>query len=219
MFDNFTCVGLNKAGMSLYMTPLSTTTSSSSSSSSTASSAASPHHLPLKSTAAAKRSFKIPTVTIIYIDARQPTQLPSSPIHVLEMTSHGNFVTDIPFYDMCEEKFSNMIKLNATFGESFANEGYYLYSLKKLYSKSLVPTAFYAKNYPGIDARNAFCKGKYMIVSPSPRDELEKISHYNSVTKDGVIILNDDSPISSPINRGLKRKFEIDDSASEVLPE
>ena len=131
------------------------------------------------------------------------------------MIKHDNYLADIPFSDMCEDKFKHMIKLNAAFGESFANEGYYLYGLKKLFSKSLVPSSFYAKNYPCIDARKAFCKGKYMIVSPSARDDCEKVSHYNSITEDGVIILNDASPESSPAKRGLKRKLEIEDPSCD----
>ena len=74
------------------------------------------------------------------------------------MIKHGNYVADVPFSDMCEDKFKHMIKLNAAFGESFANEGYYLYGLKKLFSKSLVPSSFHAKNYHALMLEKHFAK-------------------------------------------------------------
>ena len=59
-----------------------------------------------------------------------------------------------------------------------------------------------------------------MIVSPAYRDESEKTSHYSSVTKDGVIILNDESPLVSPVKCGLKRKLDnIDDFTSDPVSE
>jgi hypothetical protein len=56
-----------------------------------------------------------------------------------------------------------------------------------------------------------------MIVSPCFRDDLEKKSHFSAVTKDGVIILNDDSPEVSPAKRGLKRKLDSDDFTSDPV--
>ena len=122
-----------------------------------------------------------------------------------------NYVEDVPFAEMTEDIFSQMTKLDATFGESFATKGYCLYCLKKLYSKTLIPSTFYFNNYPNLKARIAFCKTKYMIVSPAYRDESEKTSHYSSVTKDGVIILNDESPHVSPVKCGRKRKLDDND--------
>ena len=50
-----------------------------------------------------------------------------------------------------------------------------------------------------------------MIVSPGYRDESERISNYSSVTKDGVIILDDEPLPVSPVKCGLKRKLDNDD--------
>ena len=135
------------------------------------------------------------------------------------MTDLRNYVENVPFAEMAEDKFAQMIKLNATFGESFATNGYYLYCLKKLYSKTLIPSTFYSDNYPNLDARIAFCKTKYMIVSPGYRDESERISYYSSVTKDGVIILNDESPPVSPVKCVLDRKLDNDDFTDEHTAE
>lgn len=135
------------------------------------------------------------------------------------MTDLRNYVENVPFAEMAEDKFAQMIKLNATFGESFATNGYYLYCLKKLYSKTLIPSTFYSDNYSNLDARIAFCKTKYMIVSLGYRDESERISNYSSVTKDGVIILDDDSLPVSPVKCGLKRKLDNDDFMSDPVGE
>jgi hypothetical protein len=193
----------------------SSATSSSSSSSSTSTAVA------VGSTSASSvvRPMKHRTVTILYIDVHDTTQLPTSPIHVHDMKDLRNYVENVPFAEMTENKFASMIKLNGTFGESFANNGYFIYCLKKLYCKTLYPSAFHSDNYPNSDARIALCKSKYIIVSPSCRDESERISHYSSVTKDGVIILNDESPPVSPVRSGLKRKLDNVDFTSDPLSE
>ena len=162
------------------------------------------------------------TVTILYMDVHDTNQLPTSPIHVHDMMDVRNYVENVPFAEMTEYEFCRMIKLNATFGESFANNGFYLYCLKKLYSRTLIPSTFYSDNYPNLNARIALCKTKYMIVSPGYRDESEKLSQYSSVTKDGVIILTVDdesSPPVSPVKCQLKRKLDNDDFTSDPVSE
>ena len=142
-------------------------------------------------------------------------QLPSSPIHVDMMKRNGSFHSDVPFAIMCEKDFLSFLKMNHALGESYAREGYYMYSLLKLYGKSLIPSPYYSKNYPDPEGREFLCQGKYLIVSPCPRNDEDKLLYFNNTTKDGVIILTEDSPVespvSSPVKCGLKRKLDTDD--------
>ena len=150
-------------------------------------------------------------------------QLPSSPVHVDMMKKNGSFHSDVAFAIMGEKEFLSFLKTNHALGESYAKEGYYMYSLMKLYGKSLIPTAYYSRNYPDLDGRASLCEGKYLIVSPCPRNDEDKLLYYNSKTKDGVIILTDDSPVESPVSSpvmcGQKRKLDSDDFLSETALE
>jgi hypothetical protein len=150
---------------------------------------------------ASAKSPKILPVTVFYVDVRQPSRLPFSPIHVDEMVRMGNCVLDVDFADMSEYAFKSLIKTNPTFGEVFSSEGkgYYLYGLKRLYSKILIPTSFHNKNYPGSAARTSICKGKFLSVSPSARNDEEKAAYLSLVTINGVMILDEDSDQDFPI--------------------
>jgi hypothetical protein len=117
------------------------------------------------------------------------------------MVRMGNCVLDVDFADKSEYAFKSLIKTNPIFGEVFSTEGkgYYLYGLKRLYSKILIPTSFHKKNYPGSAARTSICKGKFLIVSPSARNDEEKAAYLSLVTINGVMILDEDSDQDFPI--------------------
>jgi hypothetical protein len=152
---------------------------------------------PSGSASSSAKSPKILPVTVLYVDVRQPSQLPFSPIHIDEMVRMGNFVLEIDFADMSKYAFKSLIKIGKVF--STAGKGYYLYGLKKLYTKILIPTSFHKKNYPGSAARTSICKGKFLIVSPSARNDEEKAAYLSLVTRNGEMILDEDSDQDVPI--------------------
>jgi hypothetical protein len=152
---------------------------------------------PSGSASSSAKSPKILPVTVLHVDVRQPSQLPFSPIHIDEMVRMGNFVLDIDFADMSKYAFKSLIKIGKVF--STAGKGYYLYGLKKLYTKILIPTSFHKKYYPGSAARTSICKGKFLIVSPSARNDEEKAAYLSLVTRNGEMILDEDSDQDVPI--------------------
>lgn len=145
-------------------------------------------------------------------------QLPSSPVHVDMMKTNGSFLCNVAFADMDEASFLKLIKMNHALGESYAEEGFYMCSLIKLYGKTLLATPYYSQNYPEYSGRVSLCLSKYIIVSPCPQNDEDKLLYFNSLIKNGVIILNDDSPESSP-KCGQKWKLDSDDYSSDTVRE
>ena len=74
------------------------------------------------------------TVDIMCVDARDKNQLPISDLNIDTMQNDNNYYKDIEFGSMDEQAFTNFMKLNPTFGESFAKE-YYFYVVSRLLSR------------------------------------------------------------------------------------
>ena len=114
----------SKGSVSLSATSCSSLTSSSVSfAPSKSSTKSSKIHAPSKKT----------TVTIICIDAKMKNQLPSSTVHVDMTKKNDSFRIDVAFAIMSGKEFLSFLKMNYALGESYAKEGYYMYSLINLY--------------------------------------------------------------------------------------
>ena len=123
------------------------------------------------------------------------------------MKTDGNYYENFPFEAMNEVDFMRHLKLNITFGESFA-KGYYMYTLHRRHTTALIPTSYHKDNYPTMSAREAICLGNYLVVSPVTRSPQELKQHFCSKFIDGVMVVYDSSPDQSP---NLPKKLDISD--------
>lgn len=80
------------------------------------------------SVAASKVKKTCRTVTVICVDSRGKSQLPTTHLNNDTMMNDGNYYCDVKFEAMDASSFSSFLKLNVTFGELYAKD-YYLYGL------------------------------------------------------------------------------------------
>ena len=132
------------------------------------------------------------------VDALDKSQLPTSYLHVDTMKRDGNYYSDVKFASMEQSEFNQFLKLNAAFGEIYKNN-YFFYECPRVHSRVICPTSYHKNNYPSASAREAICKGKMLVVSPTVAIQSHLQTHYHTNVVNGIIILTESSPETSPI--------------------
>ena len=147
------------------------------------------------------------------VDASDKSQLPISFLNDDTMIKDGSYYRDVNFGAMSHSDFNKFLKMNITFGEIFT-ENYFLYECPRVHSRFVCPTFYHKRNYPSASAREAICKGKMLVVSPKVALPSHLKTHYSTHVVDGVIILDDSSPETSP---SLSKGLNYDDYDNDYL--
>ena len=127
---------------------------------------------------------------IIFVDAKDKSQLPTTDLHIHAMKEHGNYHENYRIVD--QTSFNSFVKVNGTFGEFFAKD-YYMYTIPRKFSRELTPSSYHKHYFPSESAIQAICKGKFLVVSPTFRTQLEKKHCFNVVTENGALVVDNSS--------------------------
>lgn len=134
---------------------------------------------------------------ILFVDAKDKSQLPTTDLHIHAMKEHGNYHENYRIVD--QTSFNSFVKVNGKFGEVFAKD-YYIYTIPRKFSREVTPSLYHKHYFPSESAIQAICKSKFLVVSPTFRTQLEKKHCFNVVTENGALVVENSSNESMKSN-------------------